>query len=245
MPSWDTLTGFATAAGLLGAELHRRATGEGQLITVSLADVALSIASSLGYLAEAELLSEDRMRYGNHVFGAFGRDFRTSDGATVMVVALTPRQWQSLLEATGTRGAMDAIARRSSLDLDDEGDRFSARDEIAAVLEPWFATHSITQVADLFQTHNVLWGPYRTFKELVRHERARSPMNPMLDVVDQPGIGSYLRSGSPLRFGAVAPVPAAPAPAMGADTRDVLRSWLGMTDERIADLARANVIAAE
>ncbi|MBO0686485.1 MAG: CoA transferase, partial [Candidatus Dormibacteraeota bacterium] len=65
LPAWDALAGGLLATGLVAAELHRTRTGEGQLLTLSLADVALWISSSLGFLAEAQLLPEPRDRLGN------------------------------------------------------------------------------------------------------------------------------------------------------------------------------------
>ena len=49
LPAWDGLAGYMLAAGLLAAELRRARTGEGQLINLSLMDVALSIAGNLGF----------------------------------------------------------------------------------------------------------------------------------------------------------------------------------------------------
>src|SRR6478735_4500955 len=40
LPAWDIATGLTAAVGLLAAERHRTRTGEGQLVTASLADVA-------------------------------------------------------------------------------------------------------------------------------------------------------------------------------------------------------------
>src|ERR1700704_4103591 len=54
LPAWDALTGYLVAAGIVAAELHRVRTGEGQLVQLSLSDVALSIAGHLGLIAEAQ-----------------------------------------------------------------------------------------------------------------------------------------------------------------------------------------------
>src|SRR6185369_13284754 len=74
LPAWDALTGYLAATAILAAELRRRTSGEGQLITLSLADVALSVAGNLGLIGEAELVAEPRARYGNHLYGSFARD---------------------------------------------------------------------------------------------------------------------------------------------------------------------------
>ncbi|HEU5288507.1 MAG TPA: CoA transferase, partial [Candidatus Limnocylindria bacterium] len=80
LPAWDALTGYAVATAIVAAELHRVRTGEGQLITLSLMDVALSTVGHLGLIGEAQLVAEPRGRYGNDVYGTFAHDFRTSDG---------------------------------------------------------------------------------------------------------------------------------------------------------------------
>jgi 2-methylfumaryl-CoA isomerase len=47
----------------------------------------------------------------------------------------------------------------------------------------------------------------------------------MFSELDHPGLGRFLTAGSPLRFGAAAPVPPRPAPALGQHTAEVLREF--------------------
>jgi 2-methylfumaryl-CoA isomerase len=98
LPAWDLITGQLAATGLLAAERHRRRTGEGQHIKLSLEDVALATMGHLGFLAEAQLGTE-RQRAGNYLYGAFGADFPCADRRRVMVVALTGKQWSALCDA--------------------------------------------------------------------------------------------------------------------------------------------------
>src|SRR5262252_7185934 len=77
LPAWDVATGYLAAAALLAADRRRLLTGEGRLIRLSLWEVALVVAGHLGLLAEAELVQQPRGRFGNHVYGTFGRDFET------------------------------------------------------------------------------------------------------------------------------------------------------------------------
>src|SRR5207237_4896135 len=136
-PAWDALAGCLLATGLIAAELHRSQTGEGQLLTLSLADVALSVASSLGLIAEAQLTPAPRGRFGNDVYGTYSHDFRTSDGRHVIVIALTPRQWKAIVEVTGLAAEVGRLEAERGLDLRREGDRFAARGEITALLQAW------------------------------------------------------------------------------------------------------------
>jgi 2-methylfumaryl-CoA isomerase len=68
LPAWDGMTGFLAAFAILAAERHRRLHREGQLVELSLADVAMAIAGHLGLLGEAILEPEPRGRFGNHVY---------------------------------------------------------------------------------------------------------------------------------------------------------------------------------
>lgn len=215
LPAWDVATGYLAVAGVLAADRHRLLTGEGRLVRISLADVAMVTASHLGLLAEARLVEEPRGRFGNHVYGTFGRDFRTRDGRFVMVLALTPRQWRSLGEATGLAfGGIDA-------DLADEAERWRHREELCARLEPWIAGRSLAEVGEAFERHQVLWGPYRTFKEVLETDpEAWRPHATALD------------------FGEAERRAAQPAPTLGADTEAVLRE----AGEDVEALRAAGVI---
>lgn len=243
LPAWDALAGWALAAGVLAAELHRTHTGEGQLLTLSLMDMALSIVSHLGFIAEAQLSPDPRPRLGNDLYGTYSRDFRTADGRSVIVVALTPRQWAGLIEATGTGAAMTALEKQHGVDLRDEGARYELRYQISALVDAWISAHPYAEVALELDAHGVLWGPYQTFQELAAADPRCSPANPLIQMVHQPGIGEYLRAGSPLSFSGAGRLPPPAAPELGADTAEVLRQWLGLGDDDLSGLVSAGAIA--
>ena len=242
LPAWDALTGYLVAAGLLAAELKRSRTGKGELLTVSLSDVGLSVAGSLGLLAEAQLESEPRGRHGNDLYGSFARDFATRDGRHVIVVALTPRQWRSIVNATEMRGQFAALEARLGVDLEKEGDRFGARREICALLEPWFAARPLAELREVLDRHGVLWGPYQTFKQLVAEDERASLRNPLLGTITAPEIGPFRAAGSPLVFAGSERLAPRPPPVQGQHTAEVLASWLDLGAERIAELRARGTI---
>jgi hypothetical protein len=61
--------------------------------------------------------AEDRRFTGNYLYGAFGRDFKTSGGRLVYVVAITRRQWPALGEATGLAAGLAQIEPLLDVDL--------------------------------------------------------------------------------------------------------------------------------
>ena len=170
LPAWDCLTGSMAATGLLAAERQRQRTGEGQHIKLALADVALATVGNLGFATELYVNDEDRSRHGNHLFGAFGKDFTTRDGRRVMVVGLSPRQWRSLVEATQIEEDLEPIAAEHGLDFSKEGDRFPVRNEIAALVANWVGQKTFAEVTNIFESHRVCWGPYQTVRELVEND---------------------------------------------------------------------------
>jgi 2-methylfumaryl-CoA isomerase len=225
LPAWDGMTGFLAAFAILAAERHRRLHGEGQLVELSLSDVAMAMAGHLGLIGEAILEPEPRGRFGNDVYGTFGRDFGTRDGRRVMVLALTPRQWLSLGEATGLSDAFSDLESRVGADFGKEGDRWAHRKELFELLESWIAQHDLADVGKAFDQHGVLWSPYQTVKQLIADDPRASTANPIFSDVDHAGLGRFLTTGSPLRFGAAAPVPPRPAPTLGEHTEEVMREF--------------------
>lgn len=242
LPAWDLITGQMVAVGLLAAERHRRRTGEGRHVKLALEDVALSVMSHLGFIAEAQL-GQPRQRHGNELFGAFGRDFVTRDAQRVMVVGLTLKQWRSLCRAMQLDAAMEALGTRLGLDLSREGDRFHARADIAALVAPWVAARSLAEVAQALDAHGVCWSRYQGIGELVAHDTACSPANPLFSEVDQPGVGRLLAAGIPLDFGGQHRPPAQPAPRLGEHTEEVLSELLGVTQAEFGRLQQRGVAA--
>ena len=242
-PAWDAIAGQMICTAMLAALRHRDRQGTGQLVTLALKDVGLAMLGNLGMLAEVQVNGVERPRYGNHLYGAFGRDFVTRDGERVMVVGLTALQWGCLLKATGLAESVAALGARLGMNLDEEGQRFQARDALAALFEPWFAARTLAEVSLTFEQHRVTWGPYRTVRQAIAHDPDLSVAHPMFSMLEQPGIGTYLTPGCPLDFSAVPRVPAAPAPALGQHTDEILLEVLGLSSAQVGALHDAGVVA--
>src|SRR5262249_35058340 len=161
-----------------------------------------------------QINDDDRPRYGNDLFGAFGRDFGTKDGRRVMICAITPRQWRGLIDATGTADGTAAIEKELGLDFRREGDRFKGRDRLNALIAPWIAARDLGEVGRVFDQHGVCWGPYQPFRQMVETDPRCSTANPMFQMVEQPGVGSWLVPGSPLDFTQLGRVPVKRAPLL-------------------------------
>jgi len=242
LPAWDAITGVTAAMGILAAERARRLTGRGDHVQLPLADVAFAMMGNLGYIAEVQVNEVERRSYGNYLYGSYGCEFETADGRYLYLVALTHRQWDALREVTGLGEKFDALEPLMDVELDREGDRFTAREAITALLHPWFRKRTLAEVEQAFRGTHVCWGPYQTFHQMVQDDWRCSTANPMFSMVEQPGMGSYLVPGSPLGFSGSPRRPAVRAPQLGEHTDQVLHDVLGLSDGEIGGLRDRHVV---
>ncbi|MCB1921154.1 MAG: CoA transferase [Candidatus Competibacteraceae bacterium] len=243
LPAWDCITGQMTALAVLAAERHRRLTGQGQSVDIALKDVALAMLGNLGIIGEVMVNDFDRPKYGNYLYGAYGNEFMTADGRRVMVVGLTRRQWDGLVKVTGLKAELDALGSRLSLNLNQEGDRFKAREEITALLQPWFLARKVEDFAQAFDENGITWSVFRTFKQAIQEDPDFSTQHPMFSMLEQPGIGEYLTPGSPFEFSEFERLPPQRASVLGEHTDEILSGILGMSDAEISRLHEDKVVA--
>ncbi len=242
LPAWDCIAGNMAVTALLAAERHRLRTGEGQEVLFSLKDAAAAMLGNLGIIGEVTVNGTDRPKCGNALYGGYGQDFICADGKRVMVIGLTDRQWRGLVKATGTQDAIAALEARLGESLVQEGARFRHRGAITEVLAPFFAQRKVEDFAKAFDTGGVTWSQFRSFAEAVREDPDLSTDNPMFQMVNQPGIGSYPTPASPLNFSAINREAPQPAPALGEHTEEVLAEAAGLSSGEIGRLFDEGIV---
>lgn len=243
LPAWDIACAYHAAIDILAAERHRRLTGEGQRITLGLADVALSAVGHLGLIGEVHINNEERGRNGNYLYGALGRDFVTADNERVMIIAVSGKQWQGLLKATGLESEVTSLANKLGLDFAKEGDRYMARKELGPLLEPAIAARPLDELSKIFDECGICWDKYQTIGELVRNDPDCSDDNPIFATIQQPGIGSYPVPSGAASFSAVDRELPRPAPTVGQHTDEILADVLGLDSAAIGRLHDNGTVA--
>src|SRR6202044_2830417 len=103
LPAWDIALGTLATVGVLAAERHRRLTGTGQLVNLSLSDVAFAMVGKLGLIAVPEPGGRDQQK------GGLGHGFGPRDGRRALGVALPARQWSAGKRPTGTGSACASV----------------------------------------------------------------------------------------------------------------------------------------
>lgn len=243
LPAWDVACAHHAAFAIVAAVNRRIRTGQGSEIKLALSDMAFTTLSHLGVLAETELLGQERPSIGNHLYGAFGRDFVTADGHRVMVVAISLGQWKSLVQACGIASDIERVETETGLDLSDEAHRFEAREKIAEIIDRWFAARTKEQVVRLFQEYKVMFGPYLSVTQLLASDPRVSTENPVFERIYTPGIGEHIAAGAAVRVAGLERTPTQAAQLLGARTDEVLSEVLGLDSGAIGRLHDARIVA--
>jgi 2-methylfumaryl-CoA isomerase len=245
LPAWDLATGLTAAVALLAALHRRKLTGEGREIQVPLTNVAFNTLSALGNLGEVSTFDRDRERYGNDIYGSFGRDFEAADGRRIMVVAITARQWRGLVAALELQQEVAAIEGAHGVNLEtDDGARFRHRADLFALMEPRIATRPFGDLVQAFDRHAVCWDEYSSVRGALRSDPRLSLVNPIFERISHPSGETYLASGFPGVEPGAERARVRPAPRLGAHTDEILAGELGLPDGEIGRLHDAGLVAA-
>lgn len=242
LPTWDLLLGNMVAIAILVAERKRRATGEGEFIQIALSDVALSVVGALGRLSQAHLGTEKVSADGNFLYGAFGTNFLTKDKVQIMIVGLTPRQWNSLKDALQIHEALSKLENQFKVDLNLESERFRLRREVSVLVASIIESKSLTELSEIFFSFNVCWSKYQTFDELLNDDHRASDKNPIFTLSPQQGIGNLPNITSPIRFTNALNLGAQSAPLLGANTEEILKELLDISAIGIQELKEKKII---
>lgn len=243
LAAWDLLTGAYCAFSLVSALLARHRTGQGREIRAPLSDIAAATMANLGFTAETKLAGHQRPRMGNDVFGAFGRDFRTADGKTLMLLAITPKQWSKALDVLGVKDAVAALEAELGVSFAaDEGLRFIHRARLYPLFEEAFARRTLAELAPAFDAGGVTWGTYQPLEAALDDPRLFRG-NPLFEEIAQPSGLTYPVPGAPATIPQDQRLPVAPAPRLGQHTDEVLADVLKLPSSEIARLHDEGVVA--
>lgn len=243
LPAWDLIAGAYAAFALIAAERHRRLTGQGGEIRVPLVDIAATTLGHLGQIAEVTAGGPERMRSGNDLFGAFGRDFLTADGRRVIVVGITARQWAGLVDTFGLGAEVAALEAELGVSFAQEGARFTHRARLFDLVARVTRRMPHAQLAALLDARGVCWETYRTLPEAIEEEPGFVGGNPVFAPQTHPSGHRYPTGGAPGTFPALDRGPAPPAPRLGQHTEQVLAEVLGLPATEIARLHDQGIVA--
>jgi crotonobetainyl-CoA:carnitine CoA-transferase CaiB-like acyl-CoA transferase len=200
---------FGAITGILAAVIQRQLTGEGQMVDVSMFDLALAWngLAAAGYLATGENPTyEGGLLNGGTLYDTY----RTADGRYLAVASLEDKFWRGFCQAIGRpdladRGIFGPAAGQPGL-----------KDEIAATI----AQRSLAEWLAVFEPLDVCVEPVLNVEEALAHPHTAAHGL----VVETPrGDGTAQHQvAHPLRFSASRPVYHHIGPPLGEHTVEVL-----------------------
>ncbi len=229
----DFSTGLSAALGTTLALLHRQRSGKGQLVDVSLFDVALSFVAAAGVAAEYKLLEHVRPQVGNNSFYAYANSFRAKDG-WVMINVVGNSAWHRFCRALGR----DDLA--SDPRFKDNLSRYLNRDEIHPTVADWVKQKTVEEVTRILEAARVPCGPIRDMVDIY-HDPQVTAREMLVEVV-QPGTGIVPMPGIAIKLSATPGSIDSPAASPGEHNLEIYHHLLGLSEEQITDYRDRGVI---
>lgn len=242
LPAWDLLAGAYTAFSLMAADRHRRETGQGGEYKIPLTDVGITAAANMGQLAEVLYQGENRQRFGNELYGAFGKDFITADGKRMMIMAITPRQWSGLVKVLEIESEVSEIEQQRQVSfVKDEGIRFQHRDVLYPLVESRVSQRQSTELEAALDEVGGCWGAYKTMHDAATDEQLVRD-NPVFTDMQNPSGFSYPTPGSPLSIADQERQKPVVAPRLGQHSRSILETVLNYSEDQINQCIKQGVV---
>ncbi|MGI4779813.1 MAG: CaiB/BaiF CoA transferase family protein [Janthinobacterium lividum] len=229
----DLFTGMYSAQAVLAALYQREKTGTGRHIEMALFDCGLMITAYYGL--EALLMNDDPPRYGNEhpsivPYGVFDAE----DGPLVITVG-NNKQFARFCTEVIERPDM-AVDERFRTNLLRATNRVALMIEINLELGRRKRDLLLARLA----AAGIPCGEVLGLLEALQSRRATDAG--LVTKQPHPVAGSVDVLAPPYRFdGERLPVRSAP-PVLGEGTHDILKSMLGLTDEKLAALERSGVV---
>ena len=230
VPISDLSTGLFAIIGILTALRKKDATGIGEKIDISMLDCQ---ASLLNYIATMHLISgKDPQPIGNeHPVHAPFNSYKTADGFIILSV-VHEDFWPNLVKALDLKELKDE--KYQSVD-----GRSKERNKIDSILQEIFITNSTEHWLKILNDHRVPCGPVNKLSEvfkdpdLIKRNMVAEVKQPSGEVVKMPG--------NPVKIGDNK-TEYKSSPELGEHSAEILNTWLGMTEEQIAELKEENII---
>ncbi len=225
----DAITAYTAFEGALAALFHLERTGEGQKVEVNMLDAIATIQmQELSVFTVGHKPQERSAEPHAHVYirAPYGT-FATSDG--YIVVAFPP-----------LRKFGEAISEPAFLEMNEEVEGWTRRDEIFARTRDRLKTRNSAEWLEVFAAADIWAGPVYGYGDLVADPQAAH--NGTFVEYDHPTEGRVKTPGFPIRFSRTPSVVARGAPLAGEHTREVLLE-AGYDASRIDALIASGAIA--
>jgi succinyl-CoA:(S)-malate CoA-transferase subunit B len=221
---------FGTTAALAALD-HRRRTGEGQQIDVSLFESIFRLCDVVAL--EYDALGLIRERKGSDAHAAPHNHYPTADGKWIAIACTNDRIFRRLNAVMGEAGFGDDPS------LATMGQRADRRAEVDQRVSAWSGAHTLAELRELLDAAEVPNSPISSISDIVEepHVEARGT----LMTVDDPEIGPVLMPSPVPRLSRTPATVQRPAPLLGEHNAEIYGE-LGLSPADLEDLQAAGIV---
>jgi CoA:oxalate CoA-transferase len=234
IPAGDVVAGLYAVIGILAALHARKDTGRGKIVDISMLRGQLAMLSYQALYTSINQVAPEPQGAAHDSIATY-RSFRGGDGREFVVTANTPRMWEGLCHVLGLD---DLIADKRFVDA---AGRLQNKEALWAILEDRVSEKPAAEWVDLLTAESVPVALVKNVLEALTD--ARDADDGSLITVSN-GITEFENVATPIRFVDTVDVAPTYPPERGADTIDILRNGLSLSEEAIAALLADGVVGA-
>jgi crotonobetainyl-CoA:carnitine CoA-transferase CaiB-like acyl-CoA transferase len=230
----DFTSGMFMTMSIVAALYHRLATGEGQVIDISMQDCIWQL-TSIEYAPYYFMNGVEPPRLGNQHAAMIPCNIYTAkDGGRVIINAGVLSQLHRLYGVMGRNDLLNTpLGGNQSV-------RFAHRKEIDDLVAEWVKTKNTAEIQETLKKADVPCTRVPAFSE-VCHDPQLLSRNMIIDV-EQTLSGKVKAPGSIFKMSKTPGKIDYGAPFLGENTNEVLTGMLGLSDEEIAKLSDEHII---
>jgi crotonobetainyl-CoA:carnitine CoA-transferase CaiB-like acyl-CoA transferase len=231
----DAVPGLNAVIGVTAALYHKKQTGQGQKIDVSMQDCLLAIVYDEAFDVLKELGLPGRVGNRFQRLAPYN-SYEAKDGYFVTGV-IGDDQFNNLLEAIGRE---DLIGDPR---YDTRPKRVRMVDELDEIISKWASTITKDEAVNRLLSMKVPAGPVMNIDEIKEDEHLHA-RNMIVDLV-HPTLGvlqDVKGPGFPIKFSKCLDEFDRGAPMMGADNQDIYGSLLGFDEKTMSELEKKKII---
>ncbi len=228
----DITAGLFCAIGILGALCSRDKTGVGQMVDVAMLDCQVAILENA--IARYMVSGVSPKPQGNrHPSIVPFETFETSDG-NIMVSAGNDKLWASFCRVIGREDMIDDPR------FETNPKRFENYKELRPMIEAETKKKPVAEWQKLLDDAGVPESPINNIEMVIKNPQVQA--RDMIVEVDHPVAGPVKMPGIPIKLSGTPSEIRSAAPVLGADTDEILKELLNMSDEDIAKLKECGAV---
>lgn len=233
---YQSATAGATAA--MGALFARDASGEGQHIDISEAQVWATLHTG-NQESSFIMHGMKRMRWGHRTPGVYPYTILPCKDGFMSMIAIQGYQWKRFLELMGG-GEVPEWYSSDPRFQDRRELSLKYADEMDERLAPWLTSHTKKELYSMCLEKRVPFAPVRNMEEVVNDEHLK--VRDYFVEIDHPEAGKMKYPGAPGRLSETPWKIVSPAPTLGQHNLDIFCDRLGYSRQDLADFRMGGVI---